>query len=200
MVSKKSKPAPRRRLDPEARRLELLKAAERLIRRRGGGVRVEDVVAEAGAAKGTFYVYFASFDDLLEALRGRAFAAFDRANPDLKEVSASSDWPATMSEVADAFVDFTLGLKGLHEALFHSDFAKNRPPPLEKTPVARIAAMIAAGQRAGAFGEADPLPMARLLFAAMHEAADAVAAGADRGRIMAALDILMRRALAARHD
>ena len=74
---------PRRRLQPDERREELLKAAESLLRR-GGTVRVEDVVAEARAAKGTFYVYFATWDDLLMAVRARIFAAFQAAGGDVQ--------------------------------------------------------------------------------------------------------------------
>ena len=57
----------RRRLKPEARKLEIVEAAERLLQAGGGArVRVEDVVREAGVAKGTFFLYFPTLDDLLE--------------------------------------------------------------------------------------------------------------------------------------
>ena len=59
----------RRRLSPEARKLEIIEAAERLLQARGEHVRVEDVVREAGVAKGTFFLYFPTWDDLLEAIR-----------------------------------------------------------------------------------------------------------------------------------
>jgi len=35
-------------------------------------------VGAAGAAKGTFYVYFDSWEDLLLAIRARVYESFDR--------------------------------------------------------------------------------------------------------------------------
>jgi AcrR family transcriptional regulator len=64
--------ARRRRLEPEVRRQEVIEAAEKLLTVNG----VEDIVHEAGAAKGTFYLYFPTWDDLLEAIRGRLVVAF----------------------------------------------------------------------------------------------------------------------------
>ena len=60
----------------------------------------------------------------------------------------------------------------------------------------RLSAVISAGQEAEAFGPVDPEPTARLMFAAIDEAARAVAGGADRTATLAALQSLLRRALA----
>ncbi|WP_374655109.1 TetR/AcrR family transcriptional regulator [Phenylobacterium sp.] len=185
---------PRRRLSPEARRREIVEAAERLINAHGARVRVEDVAREAGVAKGTFFLYFPSWDDLLEAIRQRLVAEFDANNPLPTEVEGPLDWPALIDQQAEAFIDHTLSRRGVGEAVFHSDFAERRP--LADNGIARIAAVIRAGQEAEAFGPVDPEPTARLLFAAIHEAADAVAAGQDRTAILAALKSMLRRTLA----
>ena len=188
-----SKP-PRRRLPPEARRLEIVEAAERLINTHGSRVRVEDVVREAGVAKGTFFLYFPTWDDLLEAIRVRLVATFDAAHPLPTELEGQIDWPALMETQAAAFIDHTLSRRGLGEAVFHSDFAQRRP--LADNAVLRLSAVIRAGQEAGAFGPVDPEPTARLLFAAIHDAADTIAAGAGREAAIAALLNLLRRTLA----
>jgi hypothetical protein len=78
--------------------------------------------------------------------------------------------------------------------VFHSDFAERRP--LADNAILRLSAVIRAGQEAQALGPVDPEPTARLLFAAIHEAADAVAEGGDRAAILAALQSLLRRTLA----
>jgi AcrR family transcriptional regulator len=185
----------RRRLSPAARRLEIIEAAERLLQANGSRVRVEDVVREAGVAKGTFFHYFATWDDLLEAIRERLVSEFDAAYPLPTELDGPIDWPGLVEAQAGAFVEFTLTQRGVGEAVFHSDFAERRP--LADHAVARITAMIRAGQEAEAFGPVDPAPTARLLYAAVHEAADAVAAGEDRDAILPALNGLLRRTLAA---
>lgn len=185
----------RRRLSPEARRLEVIEAAERLLSVEGAQVRVEDVGREAGAAKGTVYVYFATWEDLLEAIRARSFARFHARLPLPSEVDGPVDWPALMDRLAIAFVDFNLELGGLHDVLFHSDFARNRPIPAEEAPAAYLAAIIKAGQEAGSFAGVDPEPVARLLFAVAHEAADSVRGGADPARTLTALRAMIRATL-----
>jgi AcrR family transcriptional regulator len=184
----------RRRLSPEARKLEIIEAAERLLQAHGAAVRVEDVVREAGVAKGTFFLYLPSWDDLLETIRDRLVAEFDAAYPLPTEVDGPVDWPAVVDWQAGAFLDFAAARQGIGQALFHSDFAERRP--LADNGIARLAAVIRAGQEARAFGPVDPEPTARLMFAAIDEAARALAGGADRGAVMAALSTLLRRALA----
>ena len=184
----------RRRLHPEVRKLEIIEAAERLLQAHGSRVRVEDVVREAGVAKGTFFVYFPSWDDLLEAVRQRLVSDFDEAHPLPTEVEAPVDWPSVIATQAAAFIDFASARQGVGEALFHSDFAERRT--LADNAIVRLSAVIRAGQEAEAFGPVDPEPTARLMFAAIDEAARAVAGGADRQAIVAALQGMLRRALA----
>lgn len=184
----------RRRLQPEARKLEIMEAAEQLLQDHGSRVRVEDVVRAAGVAKGTFFLYFPTWDDLLEAIRARLVAEFDAAHPQPTEVDGPVDWPGLVESQATAFIDFTRSRRGIGEAVFHSDFAERRP--LADNAVVRLSAVIRAGQEAEAFGPVDPEPTARLLYAAIHEAADAVAAGAGRDAMVAALNGLLRRTLA----
>ncbi|MDB5496401.1 MAG: hypothetical protein JWP28_432 [Phenylobacterium sp.] len=184
----------RRRLQPEARKLEIVEAAERLLQANGSRVRVEDVVREAGVAKGTFFLYFPTWEDLLETVRQRLVSEFDAAYPLPTEVDGPVDWPSLVESQAGAFIDFTLSRRGVGEAVFHADFAERRP--LADNAILRLSAVIRAGQEAEAFGPVDPEPTARLMFAAIHEAADAVAGGADRAAIRAALESLLRRTLA----
>jgi AcrR family transcriptional regulator len=195
-VAAKSRPA-RRRLDPDARRLEILDAAERVLRRRGTDtVRVEDVVREARAAKGTFYLYFASWEDLLLALRGRIFERFDAQFPLLADPSRITDWPKLIDAMAIGFIDYTLSLGGLHKAIFHGPIVL-RTNPEHGSAVDRIAPLIEAGAKKGAFAKVDAHTTAQLLFAMLHEAVDAIEAGQDRGRVVRAVRALLSRCLLA---
>ena len=184
----------RRRLQPQARKLEIVQAAERLLQAHGSRVRVEDVVREAGVAKGTFFLYFPTWDDLLETIRDRLVAEFDAAHPLPTGADGQVDWPKVIDRHAAAYIDFASTRQGIGQALFHSEFAERRP--LADNGIQRIAAVIRAGQQAGAFGPVDPEPTAWLLFAAIDEAARAVAGGAERAAVVAALQTLLRRALA----
>ncbi|HEY8337403.1 MAG TPA: TetR/AcrR family transcriptional regulator [Tardiphaga sp.] len=52
-------------------------AGQRLFLEKGiSGTSVDDVMADAGVAKGTFYLYFASKDELLKSLRERFVASY----------------------------------------------------------------------------------------------------------------------------
>lgn len=184
----------RRRLQPEARRREIVEAAERLLNAHGSRVRVEDVVRAAGVAKGTFFLYFPTWDDLLETIRDRVVAEFRAAHPLPCEQDGPVDWPAAIEAQAAAFIDFTLSRRGLGQTVFHSDFAERRP--LADNWVTRLTTMIREGQRARAVGPVDPELTARLIFAAVHHAADSLAAGGDRDAMLRALRHLIRRTLA----
>jgi len=186
----------RRRLDPEVRRLEIIEAAERLLKAAGPDVRVEDVVREAGAAKGTFYLYFPAWDDLLEAIRARLLGAFDAAHVLPPGADPKADWPRHIDRLAVAFVDGVVAMGGLHPVIFHSDFAQRRPIPAADHPVSRLTALIRKGQQAGAFARLDPAATGRLLFAVMHETADAVVEGDDRRKALAAMRWILGRTLA----
>lgn len=183
----------RRRLAPEQRKLEIVEAAERLLQVHGPRVRVEDVVREAGVAKGTFFLYFPTWDDLLETVRQRLVSDFDRAYPLPTEVEGPVDWPRLLDQLAAAYIDFASARQGIGQALFHSDFTERRG--MADNAVTRLSAMIRAGQEAEAFGPVDPEPTARLLFAAIDEAPRAVASGADRDATLAALTHLLRKTL-----
>ncbi len=60
---------PKRRTDPGARPGELIAAARKVLTQKGvANCTVSDIVDAAGAAKGTFYLYFASKDDIINAV------------------------------------------------------------------------------------------------------------------------------------
>jgi AcrR family transcriptional regulator len=186
----------RRRLEPEVRREEILAAAWRILRRSAPNeVRVQDIVREAGAAKGTFYLYFPSFEAMLDALRERVFAEFNARYPLPADSAGVADWSGLIDSLATGFVDFALELGGLHRALFHGA----APQALQSFGAsARIAAVIQAGLEARAFAQVDPQPAARIIFAMLHEAVDAIEAGADRAAVLLTLRSLLRRGLLAR--
>jgi AcrR family transcriptional regulator len=183
----------RRRLKPNMRREEILAAAEKLLKRQGTAVRVEDVVAEAKAAKGTFYAYFATWDDLLVEIRKRKVAELEHVAAPLLAFGPATDWPKVLPALAAILIDFIVASGGLHDALFHSAFTRNRPEPAAARLAARFAAILNAGMEAGAYARLDPEPTGALISAIIHEAADQIIAGAERKRTLAALDEALHR-------
>lgn len=63
-----------KRRDPEARRDAILLSAQKLIAGKGiGKVTIDDIVRQAGVAKGTFYLYFHNKDDVINAVVEQLF-------------------------------------------------------------------------------------------------------------------------------
>jgi len=183
----------RRRLQPDARRLEIIEAAEKLLKRHGTAVRVEDVVTKAKAAKGTFYTYFATWDDLLDFIRERKIAEIEGAVAPILVFGPATDWHKVLPSLGVILIDFIVALGGLHDVLFHSAFTRNRPMPQHTRPAARLAAVLNAGMAAGAYAKLDPEPTGVLISALIHETADTIHAGADRERALSALNHMLHR-------
>ncbi|MEV0618235.1 TetR/AcrR family transcriptional regulator [Nonomuraea sp. NPDC050404] len=186
----------RRRLSPEARRGELLDAAIRLLDS-GQDVTnwVQAVTAEADAAKGTFYVYFSSWEEMLAAVRERVLREYADRFHRLAETTEPIDWWATLDAECAAAIDTISRPGGLHAAVFHSSSAL---VPVDEDPdiIAAIARALRRAMDEGAFRPVDPHIAATILFTVLHGAADAIAAGDQPRRWLEAVRDLTRHWLA----
>lgn len=71
--------------DPKVRRTEILSAAEELFKNQGYvNTTVEAIIQQVGVAKGTFYYYFKSKEDILDAL---VHAMVDQFREDYKKIA-----------------------------------------------------------------------------------------------------------------
>jgi AcrR family transcriptional regulator len=194
MPSKSDQISSRRRLSPDQRRAELVRAAERVLRRCGpNDCRVEDITIEAKTAKGNFYRYFPTWDDLLVAVRDHIMERYARGVQERFETRGTVDWWTTLADEVDFFLDFQLGLGRLHDAVFHGPASQAQPIDPDRSAAALIGQFIAAGISAGAFASVDVEPTAALLFYVLHGAADEIGAGADRAQVRtAALHLIVR--------
>lgn len=171
----------RRRLKPEVRRAELVEAALGVLRSRDpGDVRVEDVTRAAGAAKGTFYVYFSSWNDLLVAVRDHILAAYTEELLDrFASAGTAAHWWTALEEECERFVDFHLELGTLHQAIFHGS-ASEEPLEYERTDDRVISRLLRQGMALGACRPIDADIAAPLVFALLHATADSVSRAGNR--------------------
>lgn len=133
------------RPDPhEARRWHLMVAARAVVERLGMEFTIEDVTREARVAKGTFYLYFTSRDELLAAMRLRL--AQDVAA--LCLASAAGPWDGLWERVMDAGADWYGGLGRLRE-VFAPD--SDTPTPERIVMVGMARSIVEAGEAAGVF-------------------------------------------------
>src|SRR6185437_1659850 len=107
----------------EQRRAELLAAGQALFLAKGiAGTSLEDITQRAGVSKGLFYLYFASKEDLVLALReqfSRDLA--DRMSAAIEAVPADppTAWADRLDACARAGLERYRDLHDLHEVLFH---------------------------------------------------------------------------------
>jgi AcrR family transcriptional regulator len=157
------------------RRDELLRSAERLFIERGAAATsIDDIAAGAEVAKGTFYLYFASKEEMVAALReefGRvACASISTA----VARCGRTDWQGKLAAWVEAGVDSYLERLRLHDALFHeAGLHRHRGAGKGDNSVVRdLAALLAAGNAAGAWSVEEPVVTAMLLYHALHGAVD----------------------------
>lgn len=182
----------RRRLHPDVRRVELLEAALGVLRSRGPTkARVEDVTRAAGAAKGTFYRYFSSWDELLVEVRAHLLSKYISEMRKRFAAEAFSDWWATFEKECVHFFDFIEELGDLHEAVFHGPIADR---PIDKAISAEtiISGMLRTGIKSGGCRPVEIDAAARLLFSVLHTTVDSIIKAGDRERYLTAMFDLLR--------
>lgn len=156
------------------RREELLRSAERLFIARGAAATsIDDIAAGAEVAKGTFYLYFASKEAMVAALREEFGAVSCARIAAAVEGCAPADWQGKLAAWVEAGVDSYLDRLRLHDALFHeAGLHRRRAGKGDNSIVRDLAALLAAGNAAGAWEVVDPRVTAMLLFHALHGAVD----------------------------
>ncbi len=198
MAPPPKKPTLRPRTKPPAKRKEeLLDAAEHAFLARGvAATSVDHIVAAAQVAKGTFYLYFPSRDDVLVALKQRFVSRFAHALSQAVERRPADDWHGRLRAWLAAGVDFYRAQVALHDVVFH-DFhsAHPRTDHVDET-VEQLTAFLTAGERAGAWTLPSPRLTATMLFAALHGALDdAALQKLRRARLLRALEWFFTRVL-----
>jgi AcrR family transcriptional regulator len=97
---------------PDVRREQLLAAATRLFADQGAAVTVSEITEAAGVSKGTFYVYFASKDELIAQLREAVIAdhqlQMEKAIADNSPLGLTSAFSAEAVEIAIDFLSSEL--------------------------------------------------------------------------------------------
>lgn len=178
-------PATRRRGRPRTksgaeRRRDLLDAGLAVFTRRGvTAATLDEVVREAGVAKGTFYLYFPSKEHLLLALQ-HDFETTLVDRVDAAVAATGDDWTDRLDAWVHAvFADYPTE-RALHDVLYHHP-VETRPDPAtaaEQLPhrdlVASLTDLLTNGITAGTYHVDDPELTAVLLCSALHRAFDRI--------------------------
>jgi AcrR family transcriptional regulator len=138
---------------PEVRRDQILDSAAQVLVAKGlTAMTVADVVAGAGIAKGTFYLYFKSKEELVAALQARyTESLITRAATVL---AGPASYAERLNEFVAAVLDFHASQTHLHHALFRD--AGLRDDQSMRRLESLLATFISDGAAARAFHTADP--------------------------------------------
>lgn len=191
----------RTRQPAEARRAALLDAATEVLRARGvEAATVEEITTAAGVSKGSFYLHFASKDELLHALRERLGRELASEVAALERPARREDWPDFTRRFIRRAVEVQVERADLHDLL--TAVVHDHPPEAGgdlRNPAERVlASTIEAGMQAGAYRVDDPDAAVRLIFTLVHAAGDrGCDAPGDLDRMAAAAADLTWRALEA---
>jgi AcrR family transcriptional regulator len=164
---------------------------------------VDDIVARARVAKGTFYHYFATKNDVILALRDRFSQTFMTRVAQAMEACPPGDLVARLEGWIAAAVETYLGDFKLHDVVFHDFTHSHRRSKEKDAVVGQLAALLSDGEQAGAWSAPDAHAAAIVIFDGMHGIVDdAIAAGHhDRARLCRTLaDLFLRMIGAAARD
>jgi AcrR family transcriptional regulator len=168
-----SKSRPRTK-PPEVRRDELINAARRLFLRRGvGPTTIEEITSAAKVAKGTFYLYFSSKDDILSALRDRFAQTILMKIKMAISKRKEGDWKGKLEAWAAAGVSGYLAANRLHDVLFYASHPRSRKGLVNNIVIDHLAELLQAGADAGAWSIVEPQSTAVFLFSGLHGLVDA---------------------------
>lgn len=103
-------------------------ASEKVFDERGfHATRIDDIVAEAQASHGTFYLYFANKEDVLRSLVERAEHEMGRLAAELPGLEASTASYVELRNWVGQFADFYQRHGAVLRAAIESDTASERP-------------------------------------------------------------------------
>jgi AcrR family transcriptional regulator len=158
---------------PAERRAQLMNAAERLFLKQGvARTTVEDITAGAGVARGTFYLYFSSKEDLRAAL-GERFGDEHLAHVKAAiEKLPPQDWHGRLSAWSRASLSFYLNSIRLHDVLFYEGRAPTREGLTRNVVIDHLAELLRLGHAARAWSVDEPRVSAVFLFSGIHSVVD----------------------------
>jgi len=192
--------------DPQERRSELVDAAERLFLERGfESTAVSDIVKAVNVAQGTFYCYFKTKTDVLQAVAGKTVAGL---LTQVREIVNRSDTNACQQLADTVNLIFQLEpadrrlLDFLHmETNLHLHHRVMQETLVRLTPL--ILHIVNAGVVQGRFKVAQPAETTALILGAMvhvFHAPGFLDEGKRAERTAAALEHLLTRTLGAKPD
>lgn len=182
-AQEEKRPQPRTK-PAEVRLDELMDAAERLFIRKGfEATTVSEIVRDAGVAKGTFYHYFPSKNEVLAALRDRFTRQFIERIQQAINACPENDAIARLHAWCNSGVAAYLDSMAVHDALYHDHHYHTRGNADRDAVLDQVMTLLEHGIATGAWQLEDPRLTAMLMYHGMHGAVDNLVVSDDRGSV-----------------
>jgi AcrR family transcriptional regulator len=184
---------------PEARRDELMDSAQRLFLKHGvAATTVEQITSSAKVAKGTFYLYFSSKEDILAAMGDRfAETLLSRIKSAITE-TPQHNWKAKLETWSTSCATGYLDSMKLHDVVFLSARRPTRKGLVDNIIIDHLIDLLQAGAKAKAWRVEDPRFTAVVLFNSLHAAVDDACVNekqVNRDRLTSRLKLLFLRSV-----
>jgi AcrR family transcriptional regulator len=202
ILHERSSTKPTRTKPAEQRRDELMNAAQSLFLHHGvANTVIEQITTRARVAKGTFYLYFPSKENILDAL-GERFA-----EDLLEEIKVAVDekseknWKGKLAAWSAACLTHYLDSIHLHDVIFYSFRPRTREGLVDNPIIDDLETLLQSGANARAWKLDDPRFTAVFLFSALHGLVDYTVAREkrpNRPRLLKRVEQLFFRAVSPR--
>ncbi|EIU7138620.1 AcrR family transcriptional regulator [Pseudomonas aeruginosa] len=157
----------------EVRLEELMGAAERLFLEKGvEATTISEIVEAADVAKGTFYHYFSSKNDMLEALGKRYTTQFMERLQVAVDACAANDWPGRLRAWIRANIDTYVETYRVHDIVYVNHHHHDRANAARNAILDQLREILERGESTGVWQLAHPHVTALLIYAGVHGATD----------------------------
>lgn len=157
----------------EVRLDELMSAAEKLFLSRGvDATTINEIVEAAGVAKGTFYHYFSSKNDMLEALAKRYTESFLATVQKAIDACAPDDWKERLRVWIHANVETYVKSYRLHDMVYTNHHHHDRDNEEKSAILDQLLEIIEGGCSGGIWRVEQPRTVALLIYSGVHGATD----------------------------
>ena len=161
----------------EVRLDELMNAAEKLFLDNGvDSTTINDIVEAAQVAKGTFYHYFSSKNEILESLGKRYTDQFLVSLETAVATCAEGDWVGRFRAWIHASIVTYVDTFHLHDIVYTNHHHHDRSNQAKNAILDQLLEIIEGGKVAGLWAPENPRVVALLIYSGVHGATDDVIA------------------------
>ncbi|VVE22904.1 TetR family transcriptional regulator [Pandoraea iniqua] len=157
----------------EVRLEELMGAAEALFLAQGvEATTINEIVEKAQVAKGTFYHYFASKNEMLDALGKRYTEQFMATLQAAVDACAADDWVQRLRVWILTNVETYVKTYRTHDIVYTHHHHHDRTNRDKNAILDQLTEIIVRGKAAGAWAPEEPRVVALLIYSGVHGATD----------------------------